>query len=148
MNETLSSKKLLREYGIFLAFAVFALSLIFVSAFIFRKRGEETLKNELQFFLDKKSEEKISLGKKITLDSFADFHAHVFETGTSHIILLRVQTLYGPEIGVFSYGKNANTKLLGIFPSSISKDNLSVQKQNFSYWLSRIPHVLQEKVGN
>lgn len=147
MSETISSKKLLREYGIFLAFAIFSLSFVFVSSLVLKKYGEAKLKNELQFFLDENVSDKFLLEKKITLDAFADFNAHIFEAGSSYILLLRIQTLYGPSLGVFSYKQNQSAEFLGLLSSSLSDEKISVQKKNISYWLSRIPLLMQEKFG-
>lgn len=159
MDTENSSKKLLKEYGI-LAGAVtgiFALLIVFVV--LSRNDWRNGLKEKIGTVLEEEEPGEWIVGDYVGINAPAALSASCFQVrrrdsgAKGYVLMLRIETMYGPFPAVFVYSEKADARFVGI-----SGLHGRVRKQigngagdaKINFWIKRIPDIVKnaEERGN
>ena len=118
MDDT--SKKLLREYGIFAGLLIVMISILGLSVVLSRRNWEEGLKKDITQVIEKEAPGQWTVGEFMKIKAPAAMSAACFRGRNTksgarvYLIIARIETLYGPFPAVFAYDEKNGAKLIGI----------------------------------
>ncbi len=149
-----SYKNFFKNYGLFLAIIAVLFLILFYSIYISRKPWQKYLKTKVEQVLDENEPNGWAVGNYIQIDNPFSLNAACFEaryrkTGEVYsVIILRIQTFYGPVSAVFTLDKNNDVKFVGYssLHGRIAKllQNTTADKR-LDYWEKKIPDILGVK---
>ncbi|MBQ9494257.1 MAG: hypothetical protein IJR50_01290 [Treponema sp.] len=146
---------LVREYGICVGCMLAACALLVVTIVFSRNSQRASLKADVVAVLEEKVPDVWEVGEYVPLDSPIELSASCFAASTAaesgYVLIMRIETLYGPFPAVFTYTEREGTQFVGIATLhgriATLMENGSQSKQ-LQYWKARVPLLIaniQEK---
>ncbi len=152
-----NQKKFWRVFGCFIGIVVIFLAVLVGMIKLSEKKWNSGLKASVQSVLDKKNPETWIVGTPVPLDSPFSTSANLFEVRNLdsaekyYALIIRITTLYGHMPAVFIYNNTKGVQFIGY--SAVQGRVKKLLEENYadssiSYWLERIPSVIQESEKN
>jgi len=119
MLENFSYKRFFISFGIFLAFIVVTFGILFYSIVISRKSWQKNLKISIEKVLDEKDSNTWTVGNFIPIENSFTLSAACYDVQNRKngeirkVVMVRVQTYYGPLPAVFLIDKDNNVEFVG-----------------------------------
>ena len=148
-----SSKKLLKQYGIFAGILLGMFALLILVIIFSENKWRTGLKNKVEQVLEEKEPAKWSVGDYVEIKapvalSAACFQARRKDTGAKgYVLMLRVETLYGPFPAVFVYDEKKGAHFVGIYGlNGRVRDIIGNGKNDarINFWIKRIPVIVSK----
>ena len=150
-----SSKKLLKQYGIFAGVLLGMFALLILVIVFSENKWRTGLKSRIEQVLEKEEPAKWSVGDYVEIKapvalSAACFQARRKDTGTKgYVLMLRIETLYGPFPAVFVYDEKKSAHFVGIYGlNGRVRDIIGTGKNDarINFWITRIPEIVSKTV--
>jgi hypothetical protein len=150
-----SSKKLLKQYGIFAGILLGMFALLILVIFFSENARRTGLKNKIEQVLEEEEPATWSVGDYVEIKapvalSAACFQARKKDTGTKgYVLMLRIETLYGPFPAVFVYEDKKSAKFVGIYGLNGRIHDIIGNGKNdarINFWITRIPDIVSKTV--
>ncbi|MBP3710586.1 MAG: hypothetical protein J6I73_09355 [Treponema sp.] len=145
-----SSKMILKEYGIFSSFIIGAIMLLIVAVSFSKNIQHEKLRHEIIRLLEEERSETWDIGEYVSIASphemgAACFFARKNNSASGYVLVMRIETLYGPFPAVFTYMENELVEFVGII--GLHGRVLTIMKNGthnaqIRHWIKRIPTML------
>lgn len=148
-----SSKKLLKQYGIFTGILLGMFALLILVIFFSENKWRTGLKSKIEQVLEEKEPAKWSVGDYVEIKapialSAACFQARRKDTGAKgYALMLRIETLYGPFPAVFVYDEKKGAQFVGIYGlNGRVRDIIGNGKNDarINFWITRIPEIVSK----
>lgn len=155
-EETFSYKNFFKNYGLFLAIIAILFLILFYSVYAARKPWQKYLQVQIENVLDEHDPNNWVLGNFKRIDnpfclSAACYEARYKKTGDLFdIVIIRIQTFYGPVAAVFTLDKDENVQFIGYssLHGRVQTQLLNAQSdKRLDYWKQKIPGILRPKGG-
>lgn len=156
MEETeinFSYKNFFKNYGLFLAIIIVIMALLIYSVIFARTPWQKYLKAKVETVLNEYDENNWVVGDFVQIDNpfclnSACYQARYKKTGENYnVIILRIQTFYGPVSGVFTIDKNNTVNFVGyssLHGRVATQLNNSKADKRLDYWKKKIPDIIQK----
>lgn len=153
-GENFSYKNFFKNYGFFLAIIVVLFLILFYSVYASRNSWQKYLKIQIETVLDEKDPNNWVVGNFQKIDNpfclnAAAYEAKFKKTGDNFtIMIIRIQTFYGPVSAVFTVDKENNVNFVGY---SSLHGRVETQLENafsdkrLDYWKKKIPEIIAKK---
>lgn len=152
VEESFTYKEFFKNYGLFLALITIIFFILFYSVYFARKPWQKHLKTQVENVMDEYESNSwnIENNKKINnpfcLNAVC-YDAHYRKTGELYsIILIRIQTFYGPIGAVFTMDQNNNVNFIGyssLHGRIANRLNNETADKRLNYWKRKIPEILK-----
>lgn len=153
-GENFSYKNFFKNYGFFLAIIVVLFLISFYSVYLARKPWQKYLKTQIENVLDEKDPNNWTVGNFQPINNPFCLNAAAYEgrykkNGDAFtILIIRIQTFYGPVSAVFTVDKESNVNFIGY---SSLHGRVETQLENafsdkrLDYWKKKIPEIITKK---
>ncbi len=151
MKNEITNKEFFIRYGIFVAIIVVLFGILIFPIKASQKTWTKSLRSNIEFVLDEREPNGWSVENSIPINNpfymnTACFNARNRSSGELYkVIIIRIQTLYGPLPGVFLIDNNMNVEFVGFsslhgrIANQIKENKKSVR---IEYWKRRIPDII------
>lgn len=153
MKNEITNKDFFIKYGIFAAIVVILFGILIYPIKVSQKVWTNSLRSNAEFVLDETEPNGWSIENCVPLKNpfclnAACYNARNRTTGDLYkVMIIRVQTLYGPLPGVFLIDKNNQVQFIGF---SALHGRISNQIKNnkkttrIEFWKEKIPDILED----
>lgn len=153
-DDNFSYKNFFKHYGFLLAIIVVLFLILFYSIYISRKPWQKYLKTQIETVLDETDPNNWTVGNFQKIDNpfclnAAAYEARYKKTGDVFtVLIIRIQTFYGPVSAVFTVDKKDTVNFVGY---SSLHGRVETQLENafsdkrLDYWKKKIPEILVKK---
>lgn len=152
MKKDIPYKLFFKNYGIVVAYLTIIFGILIYVTKVSQKSWQNNLKTSTQIVLDEYNPNEWIIGNNIPIknslsQSSACYEARNKKNGEIYkVVILRVQTLYGPIPSVFSVDKDNEVNFIGY-----STVHGRIQKQiiqnrsnkRINYWKEKIPEIIK-----
>ncbi len=157
-NISFDSKKLMKQYGFFLGILVVLFCILVVAVVFSRNSWNRGLSNQIQKILNEYKPDTYVVEENISIKSPLAVSAACFklieknnENKNSFAIILRMMTLYGPQVGVFTYdntNKSANFIGFATLQGRIKNQlKMNTANKRILYWQNKLPEIIRTTGG-
>lgn len=155
-EENFSYKNFFKNWGFFLAIITVLFFILFYSVYIARKPWQKYLQTQIENVLDEKDPNNWVLGNFKRIEnpfclSAACYEARNKKSGDLFdIVIIRIQTFYGPVAAVFTLDKEDMVQFIGYssLHGRVQTQLLNAQSdKRLDYWKRKIPEILRPKGG-
>ena len=153
MIQNISYKDFFIRYGIFVAILAILICLLIYPIKVSQKFWTQNLRTTIEIVLDEKSPNSWTVENAVPLKNSFSTNAACYEarnrkTGDLYkVIIIRVQTLYGPLPAVFTIDKDNKVEFIGysslhgVISDQLLNDNYG---KRIEYWIKKIPLILEK----
>lgn len=140
------------NYGILVAILVVLFGILLYPTKVAQKSWQKNLKQNVEFVLDEYEPNSWTVSSPIKINNPFTLNAACYEARnrkngeTYRVLIIRIQSFYGPLPAVFTINKNEEIEFIGY--SSLHgriSNQLNSNKANkrINYWKKKIPSILQ-----
>ncbi len=159
MDTENSSKKLLKEYGILAGALVGIFALLIVFVVLSENEWRTGLKEKVGTVLEEEEPGEWIIGEYVGIKAPAALSAACFQVrrkdsgAKGYVLMLRIETMYGPFPAVFVYSEKAGARFVGISGLHGRVRKLignGTDNAKINFWIKRIPDIVKnaEERGN
>jgi len=151
MKKEVSYKLFFKNYGIVVAYLVIIFGILIYVTKVSQKSWQNNLKYTVQKVLNENSQNEWIVGNPVKIknalsQSAACYDARNLRNGEMYkVVIIRIQTLYGPIPAVFIVDKNEEVTFIA-YSSVHGKVQLQLESNNnnrrVNYWKSKIPEII------
>jgi hypothetical protein len=156
MDTENSSKKLLRQYGILAGFIAGMFGILIAVIVLSRSSWQNGLKTAVTQVLEEEEPGQWIVGNYVRINAPVSLSAACFETrrkdngARGYVLMMRIETAYGPFPAVFVSGEKADARFVGISGLHGRVRTLignGSGDAKIIYWVKRIPDILKNAEG-
>ena len=144
-----SSKRQLRDYGIFLGLLIFMFAVLFALTIFSRRNWEDGLKAQVSAVLEREMPSEYDVGRFEMIDSplatsAACYHVLAKSDGKAKFAaIIRIATIYGPEPGVFLIDENGASFVGFALLDSEASERIeqAAEKSQLLYWKTELSRI-------
>ena len=152
MDTENSSKKLLKQYGIFAGIIIGLFALLTCVILLSENKWQNGLKEEISRVLEEEAPGEWIVGEYIEINapvalSSACFQVRRKDNGAKkYALIVRIETIYGPLPAVFLYNDKSVAQFIGIAGLHGRVRKVIGNGKNdakINYWIKRIPDIVR-----
>jgi hypothetical protein len=152
MDTEKSSKKLLREYGILAGIIAGMFAVLIVFVVLSRGEWQNGLKEKISEVLEEEEPGKWIMGDYVGINAPVSLSTACFQVrerangSKGYVLMLRIETIYGPFPAVFVYSGKNDARFVGIsgLHGRIREQILKgTNDEKINFWIKRIPDIVK-----